>query len=425
MVKIYAEVFGCSSNLADYEIALGLLKEAGFEFTKDQKKSDLNLIFTCTVKIPTVNRMIYRLTELTKLKKPLIVAGCMPKTDRKIVERINPNASMIGPDSIEKIVDVAKDTFEGRKILFTKDLRRPKLCLPRMRRNPVIGIIPISIGCLGNCSYCSVKFARGRLSSYPIQMIVEEVRRSLKNGCREFYLTSQDNGCYGFDIGTSLNELLNEICKVEGKFFVRVGMMNPLHTKQILDGLIEAYKDEKIFKFLHLPVQSGSNKILELMNRGYKVEDFFKIVEKFRQEFPQLTLATDIIVGFPSETEEDFKKTVSLIESVRPDIINISKFGPRYGTEASRARQLSARIVNERSSALHEIVKQIALEKNKEWIEWKGEILIDEVGKNGSFVGRNFAYKPTVVKTKENILGKFVKIKVENVTENCLISEKL
>lgn len=146
-------------------------------------------------------------------------------------------------------------------------------------------------------------------------------------------------------------------------------------------------------------------------------------MEKFREEFPQLTLATDIIVGFPSETEDDFKKTVELVEKIKPDIVNSSKFGPRPGTEAAMMEKLSEKIVKERSSILHGIIKRIALEKNKKWVEWEGEILVDEIGLNKSFVGRNFAYKPIAVKTKENILGKFVRVKITDATENFLVSK--
>jgi MiaB/RimO family radical SAM methylthiotransferase len=202
-------------------------------------------------------------------------------------------------------------------------------------------------------------------------------------------------------------------------------MMNPVHTKQILNELIKVYKNEKIFKFLHLPVQSGSDRILKLMNRGYNAEDFLEIAERFRKEFPQLTFITDIIVGFPSETDEDFKKTIELIEKIKPDIVNISKFGSRSGTEAAKMKQLDAKTVNGRSAVLHKIVKQISLEKNKEWIGWKGEILIDEIGSSGSFIGRNFAYKPIAIKTKENIFGNLIEVKILDATENCLISEKL
>lgn len=421
MVRIYSEVYGCSSNIADQEIALGLLKKAGFEITNDVENSDIVIIFTCTVKSPTVNRMIYRIKEFTRLNKPLIVAGCMPKTEKNIIESINPRANMLGPNSIENIIEITKLILKKKKAAFLDDSRKPKLCLLRERKNPIISITPISSGCILNCSYCSVKFARGRLFSYPVEMIVSEVKNSIKEGCKEIWLTSQDTGCYGFDAGVKLPELIRKICEIDGKFFVRVGMMNPLHMRKILDDLIDVYKNEKIFKFLHLPVESGSDKILNLMKRGYKVNDFVDIVKRFRKEIRNLTLSTDIIVGFPSETEVDFRKTVELIEKIKPDIVHISKFGPRPRTEAAKMRQLDRNLVNKRSLMLYKLVKKIMLEKNKKWIKWKGEILIDEIGTNNSFIGRNFAYKPVAIKTNKKILGKFVEVKINDATKNFLV----
>lgn len=421
MVKVYAEAYGCSSNFADYEIALGLLKKVGFDIVDSVEKSDLNIIFTCAVKLPTLQRMIFRIKELTKLKKPLIIAGCMPKTDLEKIEKINPQACLIAPDQIEKIVDVAKAALERKKLSYLEDLKKPKINLPKFRKNPVIGITQVGRGCLSNCAYC-VEPYRGKLFSYPLEGIIEDIKAALKQGCKEIWLTSLDNGCYGFDLKTNLAELLKEVCKIEGKFFVRVGMANPLHIKKILKELIETYKNEKIFKFLHLPIQSGSDKILKLMKRGYKVKDFIEIVEKFRKKFPNISLATDIIVGFPYENDSDFKKTLQLIEKVKPDVVNISKFGARTGTEAVNMKQLDVKIVNERSKIISELVKKITLEKNKAWIGWKGEVLIDEIIGN-EFVGRNFAYKPVVVKTKENIFGKFVNVEITDITSNSLIAK--
>ena len=420
MKKIFIETYGCSANISDSETMSGLLKERGFQIVDSPKKSDINIINTCIVKTPTEQRMIFRIRELTNFKKPLIIAGCMPKASQKTIEKLNSDANMIGPDSIENIIDIVNATIQRRKVFFLKDLRRPKICLPKVRLNPVIGIVPISIGCLGDCSYCSVKFAKGKLFSYPKEKIVEEVKNATEGECKEIWVTSQDNSCYGKDIGSSLPELLNEICNIDGEFSVRVGMMNPIHIKDILDGLIESYKNKKIFKFLHMPVQSGSNEILEKMKRGYKVEDFIKILEKFRKETPNLTLSTDIIVGFPDETEEDFRQTTSLIEKVRPDIVNISKFGVRPKTEAAKLNKLDIKVVNERSSILHNLVKKIGLENNKRWIGWKGKALVDEKTKNG-FIARNFSYKPIVIKSRKNIFGKIIEIEVKDATTNCLI----
>lgn len=418
--RIYSEVYGCSANKSDSEIALGLLEKNGFELTNNIKDSDLNLIFTCIVKIPTENRMIYRIKELSRANKPLIVAGCMPKIEKNVIEKINSKVSLLGPNSIQKIVNIAKATLKGEKVVFLTDLRQPKLCFPRIE-NPVIRITQISTGCNEFCSYCIVRLAKGKLFSYPTDLIVEDIKEAVKNGKKEIWITSQDNAAYNFN-GKNLSDLLNEICKIKGKFFVRVGMMNPTYAKEILNELIDAYWNKKIFKFLHLPVQSGSNKILKLMNRQYKVKDFLDIVKKFRKKLPKITLATDVIVGFPSETEEDFKKTVGLIKQIKPDIVNISKFGVRPGTEAARMKQLPIEIINKRSFILHNLVKKINLEKNKTWVDWQGEVLVDEIGKDSSVVSRNFSYKPIVIKEKIK-LGSLVKIKIIDAYSNFLIGK--
>jgi len=422
--KVCILTYGCPTNVADSEIMAGLLHRNGFGLVENSEKSDLNIINTCTVKMPTEQRMIYKIRKLTETKKPLIVAGCMPLTNRKTIEEIFPQASMPGPHSIDKIVLATIATLQGRKVVSIEGGKKPKVCLPRLRKNSVIWIVPISAGCTSNCTYCSVKLARGKLFSYPSDLIVKEAKQAIQDKYKELYVTSQDNSCYGKDIGENLPDLLNKICRIQGKIFIRVGMMNPTHTKAILDKLLIAYKNKEIFKFLHLPVQSGSNRILKEMKRGYKVEDFVEMVEKFRKHFPSITIATDIIVGFPGETEEDFKKTINLVKKVRPDVVNISKFGPRPGTEAAKMEQLDRKIVNKRSGFLHKLVKKISLENNERWISWKGEILIDEKIEGG-FVGRNFAYKPVILKTKENLFGKFVDVEIIDVSPNCLISRKI
>ncbi len=243
-------------------------------------------------------------------------------------------------------------------------------------------------------------------------MIIKEIENSIKHGCKEIWVTSQDNASYEYN-GIKLPELLNEISDISGKFFVRVGMMNPKNVLPILKDLINSYKNKKIYNFLHLPVQSGDNRILEKMNRGYKVEDFLKIVEEFRKNL-KIQLWTDVIIGFPGETEEKFGNTVKLIKKIRPDWVNVSKFGKRPKTPVKKFKQISSKIISKRSEEISKIVRQISLEKNREWINWEGDILISKKGKNpGQWMGRNFAYKNILIENKENLLGKFVKIEVK------------
>jgi len=427
MPKIYSEVYGCSANRSDYEIMLGLLKSNGFELVDSANKSDINLLVTCTVKTPTANRMIFRIKELTKTNKPLVVAGCFAKAEPEVVEKLNPNASLIGPNSIDKIVDVAYKTLSGRKSIEINGSVE-KANLPHFRTNPIIDIVEINSGCTSFCSFCETKLARGNLRSYRPDKIRDQIKKAVSEGCKEIWITSQDTSAYGRDIGTNLPELLESITRIEGEFMVRVGMMNPLHFKKVeIEDLIQVYKNEKIFKFLHLCVQSGSNKVLKDMRRGYNVEDFIYYVEKFRKEIPEITLETDIIVGFPTETEEDFEETVKLIKEVRPDVVNISKYSPRPGTAAAKMKQLDPKIVNERSKIMYELTKKIALQNNKsKWLNWEGKVLIDEKGnRENTWMGRNYAYKPIVVESSENLFGKLVDLKVVEVKSNYLIGNLL
>ncbi len=247
------------------------------------------------------------------------------------------------------------------------------------------------------------------------------------SGAKEIWLTSQDMACYGQDIGVTLADLLEKICSVEETFWVRVGMMTPNYALNILDRLVEAYQHKKIFKFLHLPVQSGDDEVLKRMQRFYTIEDFNQIVAMFRKAIPNITIATDVICGFPSETAEAFEKTVHLIEKVKPDIVNVSKFFPRPNTPAEKLEpKIPPSEIKERSKKMAELARRVALEKNQAWIAWKGQILVDEEGKKpGSWIGRNFAYKPIVVKSKESLLGRMVDVHVVNAFQTYLQAEIL
>jgi MiaB-like tRNA modifying enzyme len=289
--------------------------------------------------------------------------------------------------------------------------------------NRLVSVLPINYGCLGKCSYCCVFFARGQLKSNPIPEVVERVKQDLDSGAKEVWLTSQDTACYGKDVGTSLADLLRRVCEIEGNFFVRVGMMTPNQVVGMLDELVEAYKGGKVFKFLHLPVQSGDDDVLKLMNRRYTVNEFKEIIHAFRREIPRITLSTDVICGFPGESREAFEQTKNLIREIQPDIVNVSKFFSRPRTAAEKLNPLSPREVKRRSREMAELSKKISLEKNKAWINWEGTALFDERGKGGSWMGRNFAYKPIVVKAGESLLGRFVRVRVVNAFSTYLEAE--
>jgi MiaB/RimO family radical SAM methylthiotransferase len=250
----------------------------------------------------------------------------------------------------------------------------------------------------------------------------------LDSGAREVWLTGQDVACYGRDIGVNLVDLLQKVCEIEGEFLVRVGMMTPLYVLDMLPQLVEMFQNEHIFKFLHLPVQSGDDEVLRHMNRFYSVADFKRIVETFRATLPTITIATDVICGFPSENSEAFERTIRLIEDVKPDIVNVSKFFPRPKTAAERMKpNFSLLEMNERSRRMADLVRRISSVKNKTWMGWEGKILVDEKGKvPGTWIGRNFACKPVVVKNAtEPLLGKFLNVRVTKTFQTYLEAEIL
>ena len=421
MAKVWIESYGCSASMADSEMIAGLLKSSGHQLVNDVNSADVNLIVTCAVKDATANRMVYRIKDLTKTGKPLVVAGCLAKAEPNRIERLSPKASMLGPHAIDKTVEVVNAALNGNRSVALMDSTKPKVNLPRLRLNPVVGITEIASGCLSECTFCETKLAKGRLQSYRIGDIVRQVKEDIKQGCREVWLTSTDNGPYGKDLRCNLADLINEVCTVEGDFMVRVGMMNPMYVPFMLEDLIEAYRNDKVFKFLHIPVQSGSDKVLRLMKRGHKASVFADIAKRFRDEFKHFTIATDIIVGFPEEDGVDFERTLDLLKEVEPDIINISRYSARPGTEASLMEKVNVKVVKERSNALHQLANAIGYRRNRAWLDWRGEVLVDEI-KDDGVQGRNFAYKPVFLKEKVS-LGAKVNVKINSVFNHSLLGK--
>jgi len=416
IMRVLVKSYGCSANLADGEVLAGCLATAGYELTGSASEADVVVYNTCAVKGPTENRIIETLRRVPPEKK-VIVAGCLPLINFERLCREVRFDGVAGPSAGKKIVDIVERVLEGEKIVELGDALNamPTLNLPRLRSNAVISILPVSYGCLGMCAYCCVVFARGHLRSYAIEEVTERVRKDLAAGAKEFWVTSQDTACYGRDIGTNLAALLTTLGDVEGDFRVRVGMMTPSMVKDVLDELIAAFKNSKIFKFLHLPVQSGDDRILKRMRRFYTVQDFKKNVDALRAVFPKVTLATDIICGFPGETKEAFENTLKLIGEVKPDIVNVSKFFARPRTAAAEMHDafLESAEIKRRSTEAAKLVKRISLEKNQRWVDWSGEVLVDEKGKvPNSWIGRNFAYKPVILKSSADLLGKTLQVKV-------------
>ena len=419
MAKIWVEAYGCSASFSDSEMISGLIVNGGHTLADSSEESDLNVIVTCSVKDATAAKMVHRIKESNS--KPLVVAGCLPKAEQHTVEKFAENASLLGPNSIGKTLQVIKSTLDGQKIIALEDTDITKIGLPKIRLNPAIGIIEIASGCMSECTFCRTKLSKGDLKSYRIGDVVRQVKTEISDGCNEVWLTSTDNGCYGLDIGADLPELVNAVSEIDNKFFIRVGMMNPMYMPKIRDGLLRSFQSTKVFKFLHVPVQSGSNKVLNDMKRGHTEQTFRDVTNKFRDKFEKFTISTDVIVGFPTETEEDFEATLKLLKETKPDIVNLSRYSQRPGTYAAEMRQIDVTEVKRRSKTAYELINEISEENNKNWIGWEGQVIFDEEHED-QIRGRNFAYKPIFVKEKPKI-GQISTVKIIDSTTHSLIGQ--
>jgi MiaB-like tRNA modifying enzyme len=316
--------------------------------------------------------------------------------------------------------------IEGNASLLISKQKETHLCKPKNYKNKIIGITQLSSGCLGDCSYCIVKLVKGPLNSYPQEEILKNIQNDLDTGCKEIWLTSQDCSSYGLDMPQKkvfLPELLNKILAIRGKFQVRLGMSNPNHILPMVKELAEIYKNPKMFKFLHIPLQSGSDKVLSAMNRHYKAEDFIKIIKELKKEIPDITISTDIIVGYPTESKEDFEATVKVLEETRPDVINIAKFWSMPGTKASALPELDSKVVIERTQRLMDLHNKIALENNSKWIGRETKVLVDEFSFGTLYIARNSSYKHIIVSSREKILGKNLNVKIVRADSHHLFGE--
>ncbi|MEF8849080.1 MAG: tRNA (N(6)-L-threonylcarbamoyladenosine(37)-C(2))-methylthiotransferase [Candidatus Thermoplasmatota archaeon] len=291
-MKIYLEVYGCAANKNDSYILRGILKENNFRIVKNIEDADFIIIFTCTVINTTEQRMLSRLREFKQTEKKVIVAGCMASVQQKNIKKILPEAITLPPQKIGKIKEIL-----GKKLSKKKTL--DKSYLPRYY-DKITAPISISEGCPYSCSYCITRLARGKLKSFSEKKIISNIKNALQQGCREIQLTSQDTASYGLEKNTDLGILLKKTSSIKKDFRIRVGMMNPRSVQKNLKSIIEGFQHPNIYRFLHLPVQSGNDEILSKMNRGYTVDDFKEIVKKFRQSYPDMFLTTDFIVGFPT-----------------------------------------------------------------------------------------------------------------------------
>jgi threonylcarbamoyladenosine tRNA methylthiotransferase CDKAL1 len=409
---VYYENYGCAANKNDMEIMLGILENDGYSITKDPQRASIIIINTCSVKQITEDKIFEKIHQMDNYNKPIIITGCLPKINRqRLIYSHLDHCSLLDPASIDKINVMANKCRQerGQNIIFSKHSPN-KPSLPKKRLNEYIETLQISEGCQGECSYCCTRFARGRLQCFPPETILKQIQKAISENVVEIQLTAQDTASYNYR-GYNLSDLLRDISAIEGEFKIRVGMMNPNTVLKYLDHIIQAYKNDKIYKYLHIPIQSGSNRILKLMNRRNTADDFISIINMFRSHFPTISIATDIIVGFPSETQDEFEETLRLIKTVRPDVINVSKYAPRPGTESAKMKQLDSKIIASRSRRLSKHVGQIIKNQHMKMLGSYEEINPIERTSIGTLFGRTHNYKKAFIHDSVTI-GKKIKVKI-------------
>lgn len=348
---IWIKTYGCSHNVSDSEYMQGVLASYGYRFTQDPDTAQLWLLNSCTVKDPSQAAFMHLAAKGRKQNKFVVVAGCVPQADRHLkgLEEV----SIVGIQQVDRVVEVVEETLKGHTVRLLSKNRLPELDLPKIRKNPMVEIIPLSTGCLGACTYCKTRHARGKLGSYTPETIVSRAQAVISEGVTEIWLSSEDTGAYGIDIGTDLPTLLCKLLQVvPDGVMLRVGMTNPPYILNHLDAIAEVLNHDRVYSFLHVPVQSGSDDVLLAMNREYTTADFCRVADELLAKVPDLTLATDIICGFPTEMENHFDMTMKLVEKYRFHIMNISQFYPRPGTSAAKMKRVPTQVVKTRSRKL-------------------------------------------------------------------------
>ena len=435
METVYIETYGCTANKNNSEIIAGLLRQAGFSLTSNIDLADIIIINTCIVKKKTISKIKRRIQDLEKTRKILIITGCMPETHLKELEKNLKNSYnktfFIGTHHFKDITRLIHTIKEGKidrknQKFFLEPRNEEKILLPKISKNKLISIIQISEGCLGECTYCLTKTAKGNLFSYSEEKILKQITSDLNQGAKEIWLTSQDNASYGLDKqgNSQLPELLNKIIKLKHNFKIRLGMMNPDNVLPILDQLLSLYNSNKLYKFLHIPIQSASNRLLKQMNRKYTIEQAEVIIQEFRKIFPDFTLATDIIIGYPTETEQDFKASCDFIKKYKPDVLNIAKFSSHKNTQAHRLKELPINIIKKRTSEIMKLHRQTAYENKKKFLGKEIEVFVNEK-KQGIYEARDKNYNIVLLnpKDKEKILGKNLKTKITSLGVHHMIGE--
>ncbi|XP_067913093.1 threonylcarbamoyladenosine tRNA methylthiotransferase isoform X2 [Heterodontus francisci] len=415
--KIWVKTWGCSHNNSDGEYMTGQLAVYGYKITENPSDADLWLLNSCTVKNPAEDHFRNSIKKAQEQNKKVVVAGCVPQAQPRM--DYLKGLSVIGVQQIDRVVEVVEETIKGHSVRLLgqkkdrgKRLGGARLDLPKIRKNPLIEIISINTGCLNACTYCKTKHARGDLASYSVEELVDRAIQSFQEGVCEIWLTSEDTGAYGRDIGTDLPTLLWKLVEVipEGAM-LRLGMTNPPYILEHLEEMAKILLHPRVYSFLHVPVQTGSDSVLMDMKREYCIADFKRVADFLKEQVPGITIATDIICGFPGETEADFQETLNLVQEYKFPSLFINQFYPRPGTPAAKMEQVSAQVKKQRTRELSQLFQSYTPYDHK--VGERQHILITEESFDGQYyVGHNKFYEQVLVSKQPEFLGKMIEVDI-------------
>lgn len=420
----YVRSFGCQLNTSDGEKIKGLLKNAGYGFTDDETKADLIILNTCAVRENAEDRVFGIVGSMKKLKEQnpsliIGIAGCMTAQSH-ISEKIKKSYPqvdfVVGTSAISSIPKLLLDCLNGKKFgVNIAEYDDFSEFTEQVRESSFKASVPIMFGCNNFCTYCIVPYVRGRERSRRQEDIIAEVRSLVQNGYKEIMLLGQNVNSYGNDFGekNAFPKLLRELNKIDGDFIIRFMSSHPKDaTNELIDTIFEC---EKIAKHLHLPLQSGSSDVLNRMNRRYTAEKYLETVEYIRSRDPEFSLTTDLIVGFPNESDDDFQATLDIIKKVKYDNIYSFIYSKRSGTKAAEMTDFTSdEVKSQRMRKLLEVQRKISTENYKRFIGRKMRVLVDDISKKreGFVSGKSNEFIIVEFEGDKSLIGQFVDVEI-------------
>ena len=432
--KVFIKTFGCQMNEYDSNRIYDSIKKIGYHKSEDQYNVDCYILNTCHIRDKAKEKVFHEIGRVKKnyrgKNKPIIVvAGCVAQAENQEVLNRDPYIDIvIGPQSYHKFNDILKNRIFEKKIEETEFDSVSKFRYYdgiENKNNSVSAYLTIQEGCDKFCHFCVVPYTRGPEYSRPFNQIINEAEQLIKNGVKEITLLGQNVNAYSFQENNKeyrISDLINYLDKFNEIKRIRY---TTSHPKDMTDDLIECYKkSKKLMPFVHLPIQSGSDRILKLMNRKHKVEDYLDIYFKIKKLNPDVEFSSDFIIGYPGETEKDFSETLGLLEKIR--FVNSFSFifSPRPGTTAANLEMVDGEIAKRRLIIIQEKLFNNQMELNKSMEDKKIEVLVEnKLAEQNKLFGRNKYLSSVIFKGDSSLIGNLVDVKITNSNQNTLFGE--